>query len=167
MINVDAVGISAKTGHGFVVYGPRNLVNYMEEVSSKLGAFDRCWELPESRYSISPYSDRFHISSYSDHWPFYMLGVPTAHFLDIPADPIDLRFSHTTADTVDKVSPKGIKDAAQILALTLLQIANEDHIPIEHTPIEDVIENLEKNGIAEDLRVEKRWLREGPGSPLA
>lgn len=160
MINTDASGISAQSGHGFVVYGPKELVCYLEEVAERLSSFDRKWELPGTSHSVSPYSGQHSLSPYSDHWPFFMLGVPTAHFHDIPANPIDLLYSHTSADTLDKVDYKGLKDAALVLALFLIQIANDEHIPIKHTPVMKVIEHLEKEEIAENLRVEKRWLRE-------
>lgn len=153
MINTDCSGISAKTGHGFAVCGPEELVSYLEEVSNMLGTFDRNSELPKVMHSIEPYSD---------HWPFYMLGIPAAHFRDVPADPIDFLYSHTTADTVDKVDPKGLKDAALILALALMHIADEKEIPIKHTPVKKIEEILEEKGIAENLRVEKRWHREAP-----
>lgn len=153
MINTDAVGISAKTGHGFEVCGPQELVSYLDQVLNRLGTFDRSWELPKVTQRIS---------AYSDHWPFYMLGVPTAHFCDMPPDPVDLLYSHTTADTVDKVDPKGLKDAALILALTIMQISDEEEVPIKHNAVAEIVRVLEKKGIAENLRVEKRWGREVP-----
>ena len=79
---------------------------------------------------------------------------------DLPTDPIDWLYSHTPVDTVDKVNVKGIKDAAAILALTLMRIADDDEIPVKHTPSQKILSYLEENGIAEDLRVEKRWRRE-------
>jgi Zn-dependent M28 family amino/carboxypeptidase len=154
MINTDAVGISAKTGHGFVVCGPTELVPYLEALIDGLGTFDREWELPKVTQAI-------HFAS--DHWPFYTRGVPAAHFRDVPADPIDLWYSHTTADTVDKVAPKGLKDAALILSLVLMRLADADEIPIPHTPVEEIDKILEENGIAENLRIARSWRREGPG----
>lgn len=153
MINTDAVGISAKTGHGFSVCGPDQLVPYLETLIDSLGTFDREWELPKVTQAIS-FS--------SDHWPFYMRGIPAAHFRDVPADPIDLWYSHTTADTVDKVSPKGLKDAALILSLVLMRLADAEEFPIRHTPIEKINKTLEENGVAENLRIARSWRREGP-----
>jgi Zn-dependent M28 family amino/carboxypeptidase len=153
MINTDAVGISAKTGHGFVVCGPEKMTSYLENILDELGTFDRSWELPKVTHDIR---------SSSDHWPFYMRGIPTAHFRDVPVDPIDQWYSHTSADTVDKVSPKGLKDSALILALVLMQIADDPEIPIKHTPVDQIIAFLEKKEIAENLRLAKRWRREGP-----
>jgi hypothetical protein len=88
--------------------------------------------------------------------------VPTVHFLDVPSDPIDELYSHTTADTVDKVNVKGMKDAAVILALVLARLADEEVIPVGHTPTDDILASLEKDGTAEILRAEKRWRRELP-----
>lgn len=158
MINTDMAGVSAKTGHGFQVCGPKELVTYLEEVLNELGTFDRDWEVPRVTFS-----GRMNFIPYSDHWPFYVRGIPTVQFRDIPADPIDELYSHTTADTVDKVNVKGIKDAAVVLALALMRFADEENLPVYHSPIEDILDTLEEEGIAEILRVEKRWRREFPG----
>jgi hypothetical protein len=155
MINTDMAGISAKTGHSFQVCGPQQLTTYLEKILDETGTFDREWEIPKVTYSGR-------LRCYSDHWPFYVSGVPTAHFLDVPSDPIDELYSHTTADTVDKVNVKGMKDAAVILALVLARLADEEVIPVRHTPTENILEALEKDGTAEILRAEKRWRRELP-----
>jgi Zn-dependent M28 family amino/carboxypeptidase len=153
MINCDAAGISGKTGHSFVVNGSEDLVGYLEKILDSIGAFDRGKEVPKVVHSTA---------SNGDHWPFYMLGVPTAHFRDVPPDPVDRLYSHTAADTVDKVDPKGMNDAAIVLALTLVSLANEEHIPVKHTPREEIINILEERKIVENLRVEKQWHREIP-----
>ncbi len=153
MINTDASGISAKTGHSFIVCGPNQLVPYLEKVINNLGTFDRDFEIPTVTQALR---------QSSDHWPFYMRGIPAAYFRNIPTDPIDMLYSHTTADTVDKVAPKGLKDAALILALVLYRIAIDDEIPVEHTPIDEIVALLEETGLAENLRITKVWRREGP-----
>jgi len=154
MINTDASGISAMTGHSFMVCGPEDLVPYLEGILNNLGTFDRDFELPKVTQAIR---------HSSDHWPFFMRGIPVAHFRDVPADPIDLLYSHTTGDTVDKVAPKGLKDSALILALTLLNVADADEFPINQLPIEVIDSILEENGLAETLRMAKRYRRVGPG----
>ena len=153
MINTDMAGVSAKTGHSFQVCGPEELASFLEKILNKTGTFDREWEMPKITYSGR-------LRCHSDHWPFYVMGVPTAHFLDVPSDPIDELYSHTSADTVDKVSAKGMKDAAVILALALMRLANEDELPVKHTSVEKMLETLEKDGTADILRAEKRWRRE-------
>jgi hypothetical protein len=153
MINTDMAGISAKTGHSFQVCGPQELASYLEKILNETGSFDREWEIPKITYSGR-------LRCHSDHWPFYVMGVPTVHFLDVPSDPIDELYSHTTADTVDKVNAKGIKDAAVILALVLARLADEEEMPVKHTPVDRILEALEKDGTAEILRAEKRWRRE-------
>ncbi len=153
MINTDGAGRSTKTHQGFTAHAPKELVSYLESVLNRLGSFNRDRELPPVNHSIRPYSD---------HFPFYMHGIPTAQIHGIPVDPITEQYGHTSADTVDKVPPKGLKDAAILLALTVMTIANDDTIPIKHTPIDQVIEILEEKEIAKNLRIEKRWRREFP-----
>ena len=120
---------------------------------NSLGKFDRHFELPKVTNKIS---------NFSDHWPFYVHGIPTAKFHDIPVDPRDMRYSHTTADTVDKVDAKGLKDASLLLALCLLQIANKETLPFNHQPIGEIQKRLEENGIAENLKMAGLWRREFP-----
>lgn len=163
MINTDTSGISSKTGHGFVVWEPKELASYLDRVLDGLGSFDRNHELPSLKainFDEGQSGWPFNRVPYSDQWPFYMVGVPVAYFKDIPADPIDSLYSHTTADTVDKVDPKGLKDAATILALTLMRVSDEDEIPFKQIPIERVVKIMEEGGVAEDMRKEKRWRRE-------
>ena len=100
------------------------------------------------------------LSAYSDHFPFFMNGVPAAHFHDLPADPVDMRYSHTSEDTVDKVDSKGIKDAAIILSLVLMEVADSDEAILPHKSIECLKKILDKNDITKNLKIEKRWLRE-------
>lgn len=156
MINTDSCGISATTGHGFIACGSKELASYLEQISYSLGTFDRNWEVPKVTDKIGPYSD---------HFPFYKLGVPAACLRDVPADPRDMLYSHTSVDTVDKVDSKGLKDSALILALALMKIADAEEIPVKHTPIKNIIKVLEETEtkIAEDLRIEKRLHRESPG----
>lgn len=160
MINTDAAGISAKTGHGFVAW-QQELASYLEKILSSLGRFDRAKELPRVLYSKELCDGRwpFFLLPYGDHWPFYATGIPTAHFRDIPQDPIDNIYSHTIADTLDKVDPKALKDAAIILALVLRRIADSEEISVKRSSVQNIAKSLEESELAENLRIEKRWMQ--------
>lgn len=152
MINTDASGISTQAGHSFKVCGPKELIPYLEATVNHLGSFNRTHEVPTVSQHI--------IHTYSDDWPFFVSGVPTAHLLDIPMDPRDLHYCHSRADTVDKVDSKAIKDSAIILALTLMHIANEEKLPFKYTLKEEIDHFLEEKGMTETIKIEQIWHRE-------
>ncbi len=148
MINCDGAGRT--TRHRFVIHGPDQLAPYLERISSEVNY---------------PMSIATSMGAASDHWPFFMAGVPAATFRSGPADPITASataalgrgFGHTSADTVDKVDPRGLKEASMVLAQFLLRIANEEKTFVTHTPQQQIIDQLEKSGEAEALRIQKKW----------
>ena len=66
-------------------------------------------------------------------------------------------WTHTSADTIDKVYPKNLKDAAMVLAHALIIIANKPEKIAERIPHEEILNRLEKNGIADILRIQLKW----------
>jgi Zn-dependent M28 family amino/carboxypeptidase len=104
----------------------------------------------------------------SDHWPFFMAGIPTVEFATGPSDPLSsaasaakvIGFGHTSADTVDKVDLRGLKESSMVLAQFLLRIVNEEKPLAGHTSVEEILKRLEDEGEAEALRVQKKWYPE-------
>jgi hypothetical protein len=66
-------------------------------------------------------------------------------------------WTHTSADTIDKVDPKYLKDAAMVLAQSLIRLANEPGEIAERTLKEEIVGKLENSGVAEILRVQLKW----------
>ena len=66
-------------------------------------------------------------------------------------------WGHTSADTLDKVDPKHLKDAAMVLAQSLVHLANEEGAIAERTPVEEIVRLLGETGMAETLRVQLKW----------
>jgi len=97
----------------------------------------------------------------SDHWPFYMQGIPAVSLSGYrsPAEVarVGRGWTHTSADTIDKVVPKNLKDAAMVLAHSLIHLANEPGIIAERTPVEKIVRRLEESGMADTLRVQLKW----------
>jgi Zn-dependent M28 family amino/carboxypeptidase len=97
----------------------------------------------------------------SDHWPFYFQGIPATSLSGYrsPAEVarVGRGWTHTSADTLDKVDPKNLKDAAMVLAHSLIHLANEPDNIAERTPVEEIVRRLEESGMADILRVQLKW----------
>jgi len=148
MINCDGAGRAAR--HRFAVYGPMELVPYLEAISREINY---------------PMNIPTPLGAASDHWPFFTAGIPAVGFATGPPDPLTgavavalgRGFGHTSADTVDKVDPRGLKEASMVLAQFLLRIATEDKPIAKHTPVKEIAKRLEEKGEAEALRIQKKW----------
>lgn len=148
MINCDGAGRAAR--HRFAVYGPLELIPYLEAISREINY---------------PMNISTPLGAASDHWPFFTAGIPTASFAAGPPDPLagavtaalGRGFGHTSADTVDKVDPRGLKEASMVLAQFLLRIATEDKPIARHTPVKEIVRRLEERGEAEALKIQKKW----------
>ena len=81
--------------------------------------------------------------------------------LDLKNDMLDAKIRQTSgdvvADTLDKVNPKHLKDAAMVLAQSLVHLANEDGPIAERTHVDEIVRKLEESGTAETLRVQLKW----------
>jgi len=144
MINCDGAGRAGN--HVFRVSGPESLVGYLQNLVDEMN-----YEMRVAKSS----------SAASDHWPFYLQGIPatTLSAYRSPAEVARLGrgWGHTSADTLDKVDPKHLKDAAMVLAQSLVHLANEGGVIAERTPVEEIVKRLEETGMAETLRVQLKW----------
>ncbi|MFQ6052945.1 MAG: M28 family metallopeptidase, partial [Candidatus Bathyarchaeia archaeon] len=144
MINCDGAGRGLR--HGFRVSGPQELIGYLQSLADEIGY----------RMRVEP-----SLSAASDHWPFYMQGIPAATFA-ATRDPAEVArvgrgWGHTSADTLDKVDPRGLKEGAATLAQFLIRLADEPGAIAERTPIEEIVAYLEEKGLAKTLRIQKKW----------
>ena len=73
------------------------------------------------------------ISAHSDHFPFFLVGFPSAtlNSRDATAGMIGRGYGHTEGDTVDKVSLRGLQMGAAFAARVAIQLANADPFPAE------------------------------------
>ena len=63
------------------------------------------------------------VSAHSDHYPFFMAGVPTGGIESIPRSLSGRGYGHTKFDTLDKVSLKNLRETSAMAARVLLRIA--------------------------------------------
>ena len=148
MVNLELGGLANKDGTqhaAFTVFQPPKLKEMLEEFGEETGY---------------PMTVSTGTSAASDHWPFYMQGVPT---VTMGAEPSPSRlivgrgWGHTTADMMDKVDPRNMQEGAMVLARLLLRLANQEEKIAEHTPLEEIIDHLEKKGMKKTLEIQKKW----------
>jgi hypothetical protein len=68
-------------------------------------------------------------SAFSDHFPFFEAGVPTAMMGDIEAIFSGRGFGHTAFDTLDKLEISDLREAASVLGRIILRISCEQNWP--------------------------------------
>lgn len=137
MLNID--GVPAGSPKGLLFHGWDAMKPYVARLSRDMG------------YSI-PFGSR--IGTYSDFFPYFLAGLPTAGLAN-PLTPSRGRgFGHSAADTVDKIDPRDLREAADVITRVLLRVANDEGWPLRRRTAADIRRMLAEAGILEILRVE-------------
>jgi Zn-dependent M28 family amino/carboxypeptidase len=71
------------------------------------------------------------VHAFSDHFPFFMSGVPTGGIQSAEESREGRGYGHTRYDTVDKVELKGLREASSLAARLALRIACAEDWPVE------------------------------------
>lgn len=82
-------------------------------------------------------------SAHSDHFPFFMAGVPTGGMQSAERSLTGRGYGHTQYDTVDKVEVTGMREAAALAARLAARMANEEQWPAERRSTEKVMALLD------------------------
>ncbi len=138
MMNFDAAGRYGK--QGFNLHGWPQLEPFFREITSAIGPDIPLWQ------GVSPYSD---------HWPFFLKGVPTAGMGD-PEENKRLGgrgFGHTRYDTVDKVNLRAMRECAANAAIAAVRIANADDWPVTLRPQKEVEAYVQAQGFKETVEL--------------
>jgi len=69
------------------------------------------------------------LSAFSDHFPFFLEGVPTGGMESAERSLGGRGYGHTRYDTVDKVEIRSLREAAVLAARLSLRMASEKHWP--------------------------------------
>lgn len=64
------------------------------------------------------------VNAHSDHYPFFIAGVPTAGISSVRSTSSGRGYGHTRYDTVDKVEQRALREAAALSARLALRVAN-------------------------------------------
>ena len=141
MINLDgAVGNGAK---GFSTSG-------LEEVETILKSIAR-----ETRYPLRLTEK---IGTASDHFPFFMEGIPAISMIAREDNrALGRGFSHTAMDTLDKVSERDMKECVMVAARVLLRLAQRDTPIGRHRTPEEIKQLLIAQDLEQPLRAQDKW----------
>jgi len=99
------------------------------------------------------------VSPYSDHWPFFLKGVPTGSGGDPEARAqtgFGRGFGHSRYDTLDKVEMRYLREAAANYSRILLRVANADEWPAKHKEEEKIKEFIKTQGYDETVALTDR-----------
>ena len=115
MLNADCPSLSRPKG--LVFHARPEAAAYVEALAEQMD-------------TPIPFHDRFH--SHSDHYPFFLEGVPTAGMSGGRFATKGGGYGHTAADTVDKIPLTDLREGAAFAARILLRAANDKHWPLKH-----------------------------------
>lgn len=153
MVNLELGGLANKDGTqhaAFTVYQPPEMKKWLQKF------------IDESLY---PTSISEGTSAASDHWPFYMQGIPTIY---MHAEPSVQQFivgrgwGHTTADMMDKVDTRNLQEGAMLLSRMLIRMATQEEKIADYTSKEKIIKHLEETGMKKTLEIQRKWHPESP-----
>ena len=131
MLNFDAAGRAGR--QGFNLHGWPELEPFFRRIAEDIGVDIPIWQ---------------RVGPYSDHWPFFLEGIPTAGM----GDPEEARrrggrgFGHTMYDTVDKANLRAQRECVANSAIAAVRIANYDDWPAKHRSQEEIDELVGRMG---------------------
>lgn len=98
------------------------------------------------------------IVPYSDHFSFYLHGVP-ALMMAVGDALLPHAGPHTWGDTLDKVDVRGLRGSAAFAARAVLHLAHDPSVlPKRRATASEVQRALEKAGYAALLKMQGRWI---------
>jgi Zn-dependent M28 family amino/carboxypeptidase len=96
------------------------------------------------------------VMAFSDHFPFFMAGVPTGGIQSAEQALTGRGFGHTCHDTVDKVDLSSLREASTLAARVALRIAHEEDWPVARRTEEAVHELLDSPDYREEQAYRER-----------
>jgi Zn-dependent M28 family amino/carboxypeptidase len=96
------------------------------------------------------------VHAFSDHFPFFMAGVPTGGIQSAEQSLAGRGYGHTRYDTVDKVDRTGLRDASSLAARLALRIASAEAWPVSRREEETVAALLDSPEYQEEKEFRAR-----------
>lgn len=90
-----------------------------------------------------------------DQWPLIREGVP-GYFVSGVRDTEGRGFGHTSADTLDKLDVRNLREQAVFLTELVAVLASDD-ITVPHREPDDVARSFEREGRAEGMKIIGEW----------
>jgi len=139
-LNLDCAGGPGKKGIKFHDYP--ELTEFTCQVEAETNS-----EMPTSQG----------VSSASDHWPFFLKGVPSGAG-DDPSRPMGTgdNFIHTKYDTLDKLNVEDMRRGSVNYARFLLRVANADVWNVKRKTPEDIQETIRKLNMGAAIAVKDK-----------
>ena len=137
MLNID--GIPAGEAKGLLFHGWEEMKPYVARLSK------------EMNYRI-PFGSR--LSAYSDFFPYFLAGVPTATIANPNIPSRGRGVGHTAADTPDKIDPRDLREAVDVISRIILRVANDDKWPLRRRAQTEVERLLVETGLDEILEAQ-------------
>ena len=137
MVNVDTIGASRGKGYNF---------HGWDEAKVPLST------MAADLHDSVPFASR--PNAYSDHFPFLVAGVPNCSLGNVTGGPAGRGYGHTAADTFDKVGRADLREAAALLARSLIRFANERAWALRHKSAQQIRALLDRYEIRTALRTE-------------
>lgn len=97
------------------------------------------------------------VNSFSDHFPFFLNGVPTGEIETVNSTLEGRGYGHTQYDTVDKVGLVGLREASTLVARLALRIANKEDWPATKRTEETVMVILNGPDYKAEMEYKKRY----------
>ena len=90
------------------------------------------------------FSVKDELNSHSDHFPFALRGIPngTLNSKDSTAGMIGRGWGHTEADTLDKISLRGLQMSAILVARLAARMSEDDNFPGRTRSVDEVRQQL-------------------------
>ena len=105
-----------------------------------------------------PVGQKLH--SYSDHFPFFLAGVPSGHMGDPEAGPRGRGFGHTRYDTLDKIELSNLRAGSSVAARMALRLAADLSFGPPRRSGESIQELVETDPGLEGYRVAQKLARQ-------
>ena len=96
------------------------------------------------------------VHAYSDHFPFFMAGVPTGGMESAERSLAGRDYGHTQHDTVDKVELASLREASTLAARLALRMASEETWPVARRDEQTVLESLDSPEYREEKEFRDR-----------
>jgi len=136
-LNVD--GVPAGRAKGIVSAGWPELKPFVQAAARQM-----CTPMPFASQ----------VNAHSDHYSFFLEGVPAVSLgnLDKPFE--GRGYGHTAADTLDKVDLRDLQEAAAVIARLLVRFANAERWPLKHHDRRWARKQLDDAGLTEAMKYE-------------
>jgi Iap family predicted aminopeptidase len=141
MINMDMTGSPT----GFTAMGTDTLVPFLRALAERLGGFALSTDIGNVPWTNS------------DHEPFMLHGIPTITPLGHLEENM-VKHYHDLGDSFDKVSKKYLSEAAAVVSILTVELANDRTLHLARRSDEQTINLLTKHKVDERLKKQGEWI---------